>query len=685
MTRFGLLAVAGALCACSGEAPSAVGVPLEVRTGALTLCDAGDEAFVKRLIPLMWGRRPASIREVDVLVQVVQATDRATLARAMTRTVEYRERWEDFLRDALWVNRAGERARRACYGDRLRTPVDAGLAEYVRDHPPAASDAPVEPWTMSDLVHSALVLDDLSPVYLAQLFAQAGTATFVVVEDPFDEQAVRVNFTNIFERTYLHRRMECLACHNSGYAVTDAVDPALDRHWPIPGFWELALYGDHQGRARADLHPFFRTGGLLTLEPVPWEGMGQQEYELVDTGVAPWGVAFACGRFHPQASIAPDPLGESMPYLGGEVGPTASVWDVEERLRIGFDGLRAPSFAAPDPDGPQEVDGREALAWLVAVNVAEQVWAEAFGARLSSANYFPRNSEQRELQQWLATTFVAEGFSLRELLVAVVTHPYFAQAPPAACGEAASPYNLGAVFDPFTSDDEDPARRWNGVGDIVHRLAPRVLVNSARFALGWSGSEEWFEPPDDDDEEDYVLPPAGRLQRDIGYFLKDTEIGFRGIDFQTALTWEDAFARCRSPDGGEDWIDALVVAAGDATIEEAARALKDRLLTDPTISAAELEQVQALMEVPMPTRVAEMPAAADRLRWLCGALLASPQFVLAGDPGPDRLDAPRPAVVVEGASFGELCAQHAEALFAPGGMTCENGAVSVVLGGGDGR
>ena len=49
------------------------------------LGDAGDEAFVRRAVPMMWGRNPESIREVDVLVQVLRGTggDRAGLVRAM--------------------------------------------------------------------------------------------------------------------------------------------------------------------------------------------------------------------------------------------------------------------------------------------------------------------------------------------------------------------------------------------------------------------------------------------------------------------------------------------------------------------------------------------------------------------------------------------------------------------------
>ena len=47
------------------------------------ICDAGDEAFVRRLLPQLWGRHARSVRELDLLVQVIEQSDRATLVRAM--------------------------------------------------------------------------------------------------------------------------------------------------------------------------------------------------------------------------------------------------------------------------------------------------------------------------------------------------------------------------------------------------------------------------------------------------------------------------------------------------------------------------------------------------------------------------------------------------------------------------
>ena len=45
--------------------------------------DAGDQAWVKRAVPLLWGRRPVSIREVHVLEEMVKQLGRAAMVRAM--------------------------------------------------------------------------------------------------------------------------------------------------------------------------------------------------------------------------------------------------------------------------------------------------------------------------------------------------------------------------------------------------------------------------------------------------------------------------------------------------------------------------------------------------------------------------------------------------------------------------
>ncbi|MFT7625312.1 MAG: hypothetical protein ACI9WU_004503, partial [Myxococcota bacterium] len=553
-------------------------------------CLVGDETFVKRVLPLLWGRKPASLREVQVLVDLTAELGREGLVRAMARSPEYVTRWLPFLRDVLFVNRAGARANVGCYGDPLRATSGPELATFVRDHAPdAPADAAGGTWNMTDLMRSALLLDDLSPVYRAQLFAQ--TASVVVpLDDPYEELVSREVYADIFQRAWLNRRMECLACHNSAFSVTDNTDPALDRTWQLPGFFEEALFGQHQGRPEDDLRAFFRISGVLSIVEIPVEE-GPSQWAQGE-GLAAWGAAEACGRFIPPAEITPDPLGFTG-WLVTDHSERATVWELDEHLTAGFDAIRGDVSRVTEPVETTR-DGDQSLAWLVGAALSERVWQEATGARLTIANYFPRNAKQRDLLLHLSKAFVGGSFSLVDLLVAVTSHPYYAQSAPIDCPTVASAYYLSPIFDPWVVEVEVEELRGNTQGDALHRHPPRTLLNSVVYALGWAAPAEFF-AADPLVEEGEKLPLEGGFHRDIGMFLKDTETGFSGIDLQGTLSWEDAFGSCVDPalfsseetwttdELGDDWVRKILDAAGpEHTLRDAVLALKDRLLTDPT-------------------------------------------------------------------------------------------------------
>ena len=48
-------------------------------------------------------------------------------------------------------------------------------------------------------------------------------------------------------------------------------------------------------------------------------------------------------------------------------------------------------------------------------------WRQATGTQLTIANYFPRTEAASDLLYGLASTYVRSGFSLKTLLVAIVT------------------------------------------------------------------------------------------------------------------------------------------------------------------------------------------------------------------------------------------------------------------------
>ncbi|MEE2830391.1 MAG: hypothetical protein VX498_14475, partial [Myxococcota bacterium] len=238
--------------------------------------DAGDEAFVHRLLPLMWGRQADSIREVEVLLQLLEQQGRAGLVRSMARHPDYVDRWQEFFLDSLFVNRTGERGNARCYGLSESEQDGPELAAFLRANAPEAGEFP-SPWTMEDLIRSSLFYDDISPVYRANLFAQ------MAKDIPFQgleaAAVVRENLFGIFEETYLNRQMSCLPCHNSEESRTGHSNAELDRTWEIPGLFEEALFGASEGRDALEVHAFFRKHGVLA-----GYNIFQPQYDETETG-----------------------------------------------------------------------------------------------------------------------------------------------------------------------------------------------------------------------------------------------------------------------------------------------------------------------------------------------------------------------------------------------------------------
>jgi len=669
---------AGLLLACqtSGLAPAEQGptatvtVPLEAASvpGVLDggeLCDAGDATFVRRLIPQLWGRRAASAREVALLSSIITERDRETLVRAMMRSDEYEKRWMNFMKDTLHVNRVGERTN-DCVADGYLWNYNGELAAFVRDTPP---DGPAfeTQWNLTDLLASAIVLDDLSPVYLAQFFAQLGSK-IINLDNPGANLAWRAVYGDIFERTYLNRRMGCLGCHNSEFSVTDSADPALDRTWQLPGLVEKALYGSSAGRPVQDLHAFFRVEGVLSMEFVP-EGVTPTNFWTYGPGHNPWGMSPGCGEFILPEDIEPDAEGWTA-HLIDPVDDRPSIWTLEQRLRSGFAKLRADGMPVAE-DGT--VDGETALASMVTVTLVEKVWLELTGRRLTAPHFFPRNRYQRDLLVHLNETFIEHGFSLKELLVAAVLHPYFNPGHPTQCGDVPG-YYMAPIYDPWAVDHDDPALRGNSVGDMVERVPPRVLMDAVTTALEWPAIQDSNEAID---TEDIILDPTTAFQLDIGVFLMDGETGFRGSNITEAFAWEEAFGSCRAPFREEgapavaDWIYRLLSAAKpNQSLQEAVVAIKDRLTARTSLTSTERGLLSALAGTSLSTALKDVDDIDGTLRRICAAFLASPQFQFAGAPVTESVDL-NPSIIVPGTSTPELCNLARVQLFEPGAVECD--------------
>lgn len=594
--------------------------------GAMPAACAGDPAaFVRQAWLALDGRRPLGQDEVDVYVDLYRAAvaagdaPRPLVARAIMSRPEFGERWVDFAIDALHVQRTDVQSEAACWDQALRAPAPGTrLAAAVRDQrATAAGDG--EPFTLLDLARSAIALDDLTPLWRAQLFSLIAHPIPAANVDPVAaELARRDDAGATFDAAYLHRDVVCLACHTSDASVTDSDDPALDRFWPVAGAPEDAVYAwplaaDTATRA----HAVFRTDGFL------------------DGGrVQPWGWAAACGQF--AASVDDDPAGIDA-RLGAITGPRTTAFDLEASLARGFTALRAGAPTGPlaDPDA--------ALAWLVTLTLTEDVWIQVAGTPLTIGNYFPRNRAARDLLGGLAATLATSGYSLRALLAAIVASDEFAIQPPdAACG--GSPYSDPAVFDPWTAGESDPALRGNGPGDAVTALDAKTLISALAGALEWTAPFGAARFP---------APAEAAFEHGIGAFLRTGERAFRGLDFQARLVWEAQYGICAPPAAGADFIDRVIAAGAatpGATAADLVRALKDRLIGEPGIDGG--AERTALTGLIGPLDAPAAAVTADRLRAVCGALVEAPQFLLQGIAG---LGGARPALTPPSASYAAIC------------------------------
>lgn len=299
--------------------------------------DSGHMEFYRQALPKILGRRATGYHELKFLSDAttsIGASGRRVVVQALMESDEYVDHWENVLVDKLRVHRAEQTATelRACYPDAITSSANnIRLAETVRDYPP--SGAHTSKFTMTDLIQSALRLDDLSPVYRAAIFPMTAKPIFGA---DISEKNRRDDLANRYLSTYLDRDLLCTECHNSKESKSGE-DSLWDRTHPVPGYFEQALFGFHKGRPLEDISTIFRT---------PESSAGN----IGEGGHFPWGLKETCGNYKFSWQIgadtyAYDPAVGPRPAYFASIQETTppfnhSVFDIEEALRSGVNELR---------------------------------------------------------------------------------------------------------------------------------------------------------------------------------------------------------------------------------------------------------------------------------------------------------------------------------------------------------
>jgi hypothetical protein len=307
--------------------------------------DESHASFAREVIPVLLGRRAHGVDEVEAVADIAQLLGREAAVRMLMKDEAFVDHWSDMLVDMLQMQRSPDGGLAAqdgaCWGPPTRPNPDPAIAQWVRDHGPTDAGAPSPAWNMTDLLRSAIALDDLSPVYRANLFTvsmrraggNGGTG----------------ELTDGLLRVYLNRDITCLRCHNPTLSASNKVDSGGNivwrRLWTIPGHPEKALFGNYYDATSAvtRIRPIMRgdvrkpaAGGLGTR---PW---GMAEACATDTNTtqsANNGTTTHRGFQALGAGTANNP-GAGFGSLDGGVNPKVSLWELEGSLRKGVNDLK---------------------------------------------------------------------------------------------------------------------------------------------------------------------------------------------------------------------------------------------------------------------------------------------------------------------------------------------------------
>jgi hypothetical protein len=675
--------------------------------------DAGDYSFVRQAMPILLGRKTKGHAEVMLLADVIAATDRGTVVRALMDQPEFIDHWAEHFVDRLRVHRETRKLHDLCYGDPMRTTSDSGSTARIILNRPASSGPIVgaPSFNMTDLIRSSLEADNLSVIYRAHLFALLDKPS---TGNEITEQNVRDDFGATFGNTYINRQIGCLLCHNSEFSRSGEYS-GWDRSHPIPGTFERSLFSSSFGRDHQEVHALFRSANVNAPPVTDPETPADSPDPSAQT-ILPWGMQ-RCGEF--KLTVPDDPLGKQA-YLVRNYGLQGGIFDLEESLWNGVNFLNVNGL---NRVGSALTNDDAAFAFLVAANIVDETWTAVMGYPLTIPINLPRNPDQQAvLWNMSEGLFIRIHWSLKYVLRRILTSEYFNRLPPVAFANVLpspgepdlTPFDMPILFDPWNEADprcppealpnpgsatgcwptqpqsdpahsvgDDPERHFNAMTESIHRYSPRSLLNSVSAALDWPVPTRF-------PGEDY---PHSALVKAIGGFATDAQPGFDSVDFQGLLHWEWLHGACdkAGKQSGDDWIDRLVatVPAFDAahpgspaTLRDAVVTIKDWLLGDSRIDAlSETPALETILGAPLNTVAASMTPAdlSIRLRRVCGVMLETPQFMLAGI-APRELGAAPRLRVCNGApcSYREMCEQLRPAVESQNWlMTCNDESVTV--------
>jgi hypothetical protein len=652
--------------------------------------DNGEESFIQQVIPKLFGRKPKGALEVQLLLDVDNQVGRAAVVRSLMKSPEFVDHWTEVLVDMLRLQRIGDRAQdQSCFGSPTRTGVaTTSLAVFVRDQPPGTAVAPPGgAFNMIDLIRSAIALDDLSPIYRAYP---------VSLLWKFNPMIGNYSVGDALNQTMLNRSADCVSCHSSAFSVTGNANNSAQlsassshpptlwlRTWPAPFDAEQALYGPGYG---GNLGQQFRsqTYGIFRIDQSQSYDSSTNTWVAQTGATTPWGMVPECGKILMNLTSLPSTPAQ----FAGKQGDHIGLVDLLASFKTGSDtlktaGLRRPATSTSLPLVP----GDQALAYLTAEDIVERVWKEILGAPLTIANYFPRNKAQRDVLLELTNqVFNTERWSLRALIADIMTgsgglaNGYFNRMAPDVDPNTPA-YRLPMIMDPWvqknpTNDPPplDPLQHFNGQGELVHRYSARSLLHSVASSLGWPEPQRF--PPD------MGGYPNLQFEKTIGQFISDDYQGRDGVDFQGLLSWEAQPAQCDKAAVGvanADWIDRLKIAV-DAynaanpstplTIYDVVIVLKDWLTGEAFVGTtlptpldpahpplSEAAALAALFGSPLTAPFSSVTDWEKKLRHVCGSIIESAQFMLAGIRPTLGLAAPKIRVCNSGTpcSYQEMC------------------------------